>query len=42
MKPGLKLLTPDEVKKVSKTLNEHLARWMMLFHPSRNKWRPIK
>lgn len=42
MRPGLKLLTPLELKKVSSRRAIDYNRWMALFDVSCNRWRLIK
>lgn len=40
--PGLKLQTPIEQRKTAVGTYNDRKRWEWLFHPDRNKWRPIK
>lgn len=35
-------LTPHEQKVVEKATAADKARWEYLFHPDRNRWKPIK
>ena len=41
-RPGLKMQTPIELRTVASHNRANAERWAWLFHPSRNKWRPIK
>jgi len=42
MRPGMKLLTPLEIRKVSSRKAIDYKRWMALFDVACNKWRLIK
>jgi len=42
MRPGMKLLTPLEIRKVSSRRAIDHKRWMALFNAACNKWRFIK